>query len=147
MNNPTLLALAKLLEHEAKTKRPKVRAGDYALDQDILLHVEGTLHVGDDHEYTPTTSIPWKTTLALFVRYAGITREHALRGLVQAMQAALAAESDESAEELIEALADLDEAESEVQASLSELPKQNRKGAVVAKDVAVTEVKSKKKAA
>jgi hypothetical protein len=145
MNNPTLLALAKLLEKEAKATRDVVKPGDYKIDTEVRLHVEGTLQVAEDHEYTPTTSIPWKTTLALFVRYAGITREHALRGLVQAMTEALKA--DEGAEELVAALADLDEAEAEVQASLDELPKQERRGAVSAKDVDYSEVRATKRRA
>lgn len=122
------LALAKAAEKRGKVARKDVAAGKYPIDTVVSLHLSGMVTVEPDGKYTPTTSIPWKTALALFVRYSGITREHALQTLTLAMREALT--SDEEAEELISAFADLDEAAERVQEALSELPEQPRKGKV-----------------
>jgi len=131
MEPTTTLALAKLLEKLAETSRTQVKPGSYDIDETVTLRVVGKLSVLADTEYTPTTSIPWKTTLALFVRYCGITRESALEALTQAMLEAL--EADKDAAEVLAAVTDLEAAEAQVQASLDKLPPQARKGAVSAK--------------
>jgi hypothetical protein len=137
MNPTTTLALAKLSEKLAERVRSDVKPGVYVLEDMVTLLVKGTLTVGAETEYQPTTSIPWKKTLALFVRYSGITREAALSALVRAMREAL--DSGEEASDLVSALADLDDAEVQVQKSLDQLPAQNRLGAVSAKKVILQE--------
>lgn len=122
------LALAKVAEKRGKAVRKDVAAGKYPIDTVVSLHLSGLVTVEPDGTYSPTTSIPWKTALALFVRYSGVTREHALQALTLAMREAL--DKDEEAEELISAFADLDEAAERVQEALGELPEQPRKGAV-----------------
>jgi hypothetical protein len=138
MNHAVLLGLSKLIEKEAKLARPHVDAGEYDIDTIVHLHVSGTLDVGEDEQYTPTAKIPWKATMALFLRYAGVTREHAMASLVLAMQEAL--KTDAKAAELVAALADLDEAEALVQAGLDDLPKESRAGKVSVKELEVAEV-------
>jgi hypothetical protein len=138
MNREVLLGLAKLLEKEAKLARPDVEPGEYDLDTVVHLHVSGTLDVAEDELYTPTVKIPWKAVMALFLRYAGCTREHAMASLVLAMQAAL--KTGDSAAELVSALADVEEAEALVQAGLAALPVQPRAGKVSVKELEVAEV-------
>jgi len=130
MDHTTTLALAKLITELAKDSRNKVQPGSYTMDETVTLRVVGTLSVLSDTEYTPTTSIPWKTALALFVRYAGITREAALEALVKAMTEAI--KSGDGAEDVLAAMVDLEAAETQVQASLDKLPLEPRKGAVKA---------------
>lgn len=144
MKKELLLGLSKLLAKEAKGVRGKVRAGEHELDEEILLRVVGTLNVGEDHTYIPTVSMPHKAVLALFVRYCGVTREAALGHLEQAMKDALL--KDENAEEMLQAVADLDEAEARVQATLEELPQMVRKGAVTVKELQYAEIKPTQKA-
>jgi hypothetical protein len=67
-----------------------------------------------------------------------VTREAALAALVRAMREALA--SGDEAADLIGAVADLESAEEQVQASLAKLPAQPRLGTVSAKKVALEEV-------
>jgi hypothetical protein len=138
MRSEVLLGLAKLLEKEAKRARPNVEAGEYDIDTVVQLHISGTLDVAEDEEYVPTVKMPWKAALALTLRYAGITREHAMDSLVRAMQQAL--QTGESAEELVSALADVEEAEAIVAAGLNELPKQPRAGKVNVKELEIEEV-------
>ena len=136
MNREVLLGLAKLLEKEAKLARPDVEPGEYDIDTVVHLHVSGTLDVGEDEQYVPTVKIPWKAVMALFLRYAGCTREHAMASLVLAMQQAL--KTGENAAELVAALADVEEAEA--LAGLAELPVQPRAGKVNVKELEIEEV-------
>lgn len=146
-NAVVIVALAKLLEKLAEKNRSEVEPGSYNLDKLVTVRLRGVLDVAEDTEYTPTCSLPWKTVLALFVRYSGITREKALETLVLAMQEAL--KTDKDAAKLLSETIDLDEAEARVQACLGELPKQSRKGQVATKGVLIEElhVSSGKKAA
>lgn len=138
MKPTTTLALAKLLGKLEDQARARVAPGEYKVDDTVTLRVEGTLTVGETVMYQPTTSIPWKQTLALFVRYSGVTREAALVALVQAMTEALA--TDAEAEDLVAAVADLEEAEEQVLEALETIPAQPRLGAVQTKLVVLKEV-------
>jgi hypothetical protein len=143
LKKTALLGLAKLLEKEAKKARPDVTAGEYELDEEILIRLDGTLNVGEDHPYIPTVSIPHKEVLALFVRFCGITREAALEHLQAAMKAALT-EGDDAAE-LLAGMADLAEAEARVQKTLTALPQVVRRGAVSTKELRYAEIKLSQK--
>ena len=136
MDKLILLGLAKAIEKLAKTEeaREAVKPGAYNLDQEVVIHLSGSLKVGEDSEYTPTTSIPYKTALALFLRYSGITGPAAMTALVKAMTDAiqLGAEGEESAE-IVAAIADIEAAEKAVQAGLDKLPKKTKAGAVTNK--------------
>jgi hypothetical protein len=133
----TTLALAKLLGKLEARARLQVAPGEYAVDDTVTLHVQGTLSVGDTVLYKPTVKIPWKQALALFVRYSGVTREAALVALVRAMTEALT--TDTEAEDLVAALADLEEAEEQVADALDALPVQPRLGAVNTKQITLEE--------
>ena len=148
MDNKVLIGVAKLLEKKAKAARDKVKPGEYEIDEEVILHILGTLNVNEDTAYIPTSSIPYKTVLALFARYCGITRETALQHLENAMHQALSLGDD--AAELIKAVADLDAAEARVQATLEALPKVVRRGAVSVAELECAEIrpaKNHKKAA
>jgi len=135
LNVQTLTALANLLMKEAKARRETLTPGEYSIDEQVTLDVKGLIRVFEDHSYQPTTSIPLKVTLALFLRYSGVTGQHAISALVRAMSEALVIdelpkEERRTTVEAIRELADLEEAERIVTSSLEQLPPQNRKGRV-----------------
>lgn len=138
LNPQIVAALAKCLEKEAKAGREGLAPGDYKIDAEVTLGVRGSVAVSADEEYTATTHIPLKPTLALFMRYSGITGQAALDALVRAMNDALAldalpAKERKTAEASIRELADLDAAEERVLAGLAAMPTATRKGKVVVK--------------
>lgn len=131
-------ALAKALEAQTKKERDDLVAGqEYNFDQVVSLRVAGRLRVGEDHDHTPTAEIPLKATLALFVRYCGVTGDAALAALERAMTEAVALSKDAASS--LREVADLDAAEGRVLATLAKLPKVPRKGAVTVK-ATVTEL-------
>ena len=142
---PVITALAKLLTKEASNKRSALAPGEYALSDTVVLDITGTLKVSEDHEYQPTTSIPLKVALALFLRYSGATGQNAMNALVRAMREALEIERMPNAEkksaiEAIRELAELDEAERSVREGLEQLPLRPRKGGVFVKATAEAEL-------
>lgn len=146
MDALTLTALAAVLTKEAKDRRNELSVGKHTLSGQVTLDVQGVLSVESDHSYQPTTSIPLKTALALFIRYSGVTGPTAMDALVRAMNEALEINAMPKAEqktaiEAIKELADLNKAEKTVLTGLAELPAQPRKGAVKAGKVTVTEPK------
>jgi len=136
MDKLILLGLAKAIEKLAKTEeaREGCAPGAYQIDQEVVVHLSGSIKIGEDSEYTPTTSIPYKTAMALFVRYSGITGPAAMTALTRAMTEAiqLGAEGAESAE-MVAAIADIEAAENVVQAGLDKLPKKTKAGTVTQK--------------
>ena len=145
MDKLILLGLSKAIEKLAKTEaaREGCAPGAYQIDQEVVVHLSGSIKIGDDSEYTPTTSIPYKTAMALFLRYSGITGPAAMTALVKAMTDAiqLGAEGEESVE-MVAGIADLAEAEATVQAGLNKLPKKTKLGAVTQKLTAEIKVAS-----
>lgn len=131
-----LAALADLLSKGAKKSRGRLSAGAYAIDTEVTLAIKGGVRVGADEEYTPTSKMPHKLALALFLRYAGVTGPAAMEALTRAMKEALAIEALEgkakkAAVKAIGEIADLAAAEKTVLAALEELPKSSRAGKVV----------------
>jgi hypothetical protein len=76
MDTATLIALAKGLK--AKGELP---AGEHTVNEQITLHVEGIIKVGEDQEITPTASLMSVEFLLLTLRAAGITREAAMSAI------------------------------------------------------------------
>ena len=133
-----MTALGKALEKDAKKVRGELEPGDHTVEGTVTLDYKGTVNILEDETYIPTITVPFKTALALFVRYAGITREAAMEGLVKAMTEALETEKlkgkeKKAAVEAIRELADLTEAEEKVRAGLAALPKETRNGKVTVK--------------
>lgn len=146
MESPVTAALANALGKLAKKGRSDLAAGEHELDATVTLHVTGTVKVGEDEDYIPTASIPLKATLALFMRYAGVTGPVAMKALVKAMNEAHAISllSDKEKKTRLEAIreiADLDEAEVAVNKQLGALDEKTRVGKVNVK-VVVEEVES-----
>lgn len=115
----------------SKVKSNGLTSGDYPVD--VTIHVTAHVRKGDDYERTPTASIPTKKTLALFVRYSGVTRDAALNALEKAMTDAL--------DSGIEAdFGDLDAAETKVIKALGEMPKVKVSGATTVKNLIVERI-------
>ena len=110
----------------SKIEKGVLPVGDHPFD--ALIHIKGMVRQGEASQYIPTTSIPIKMALALFVRYCGVTRDAALAALVQAMREALA--TGEKGADTIAEVALLDEAEAKVVAAIGQLPKKTRSGQV-----------------
>ena len=128
-------ALADVLGKESKKSRDQIKVGDHAIDTTVTLRVTGTVEVAEDEDYTPTTDIPLKLTLALFMHHAGVTGEHAMNALVKAMNEAMEVDALPAKEKkaklaAIREVADLDAAEKRVRAGLDKLPAKSRHGKV-----------------
>jgi len=131
-------ALGKALDKQAKKQRDDLTPGEHEVEGEITLSYSGTVKVSEDESYTPTTSIPLKVALALFLRYSGVTGPTARDALIKAMTEALEIErlsgkEKRAAVEAIREVADLDAAEEAVRKGLAELPEATRKGKVSAK--------------
>jgi hypothetical protein len=136
MDKLILLGLSKAIEKLAKTEeaREGVRPGAYEIDTQVVVSLKGSIKVGEEVEYTPTSSIPYKTAFALFLRYSGVTRDAGMQALVKAMTDAIQLGAEgEGSQELVAAMADLAEAEKTVQDGLDKLPKKVKAGAVTQK--------------
>lgn len=129
MNNATIIALAKVVgTKETAAARNGLSIGRHEVD--FMVRVRGTMNVGEDTEKTPTVSIPMKETLALFIRYCGITREAAMAILERAMTDALE-QGPQGTGAVAEALPIIEETMAAiVNPMLARLPKTPVKGAV-----------------
>lgn len=88
LNNAEVVALTKAIKAaELTAARKGLTVGEHPID--ITCRVTGNITVGEQEDYTPTISIPIKSTLALFIRYCGVTRKAAEAALVRAMTEAL----------------------------------------------------------
>ena len=124
------MALAKVVKKATMDKaRKELTVGTHEVD--FTARVKGTITVGKDEMVTPTANIPLKITLALFVRYSGITGDSALSALERAMTEAL--NSGDTAETNIAEIALLDKAQAKIEAMLGNLPKVSKPGKVTTK--------------
>jgi hypothetical protein len=113
--------------------------GRHYFDEIITVRVNGTVEKQADQLVAPTTSIPLVATLALFWQKCGVTRDHALRMLREAITEALKDGVDKD-ERIKAQIKDVDEAIKTVKEDLlAKLPKAKRAGRVVTK-VLVIEV-------
>lgn len=108
--------------------RETLLPGTYNVD--TMVHVKGTIKVGEDYLTRPTVSIPLKETLALFIAYSGVTGPHAIAALRLAMQHAIA-EDGTGKGELETTMPIVAQTLARVQAEIiDQLPRQQRKGAI-----------------
>lgn len=130
LNSVELLALSKHFADLAKSEaaRENVTQGEHRVHSSFTVKMDGKVVVGEDELYQPTTAIPLKTTLALFVRYSGITGTAAMATLERAMKEA--AEMDASVAKSLQEMADLAASEKKVAGMLGKLPKAQRAGKV-----------------
>ena len=129
MNNPSIIALSKVVGTK-EFAAARIGLGIGRHDVDFTVRVRGSMVVGTDTEKTPTVSIPMKETLALFIRYCGITREAAMAILERAMTDALE-QGPQGTGAVAEALPIIEETMAAiVEPLLARLPKTPVKGAV-----------------
>ena len=134
--------LKALIGKALKDEELYLEPGRYDFDEVVTLHVSGSVRKEADTQSSPTVSIPLIATLALFWEKSGITQDHALRMLKEAISEALTAGKNTSAE--IEArMKHVEKAIQTVkQDLLDELPKVKRSGRLVTKDLRVQVVEN-----
>ena len=112
--------------------------GRHFCDEVLTVRVTGTVEKLEAELVAPTVSIPLIPTLALFWEKCGITRDHALRMLREAVTEAMVDGTKEDA--LIQShIKDVDAAIKAVRTELIDrLPKMRRAGKVITKDLKVT---------
>jgi hypothetical protein len=127
-----------LLAKTWKDEPIDLEPGRYYCDEVLTVRVSGFIEKKDDEFIAPTVSIPLIPTLALFWEKCGVTRDHALRMLREAITEAMLDGVKE--DDLIQArIKDVDAAIKAVRTDLiAQLPKMQRSGKVITKDLAVT---------
>jgi len=73
LTNPQLILLSRLLTKDAKSV--KLAAGFHSVDAFSVTCDGGSISVGEDEAYTPTTSIPLLATMVVALHRAGFQRE------------------------------------------------------------------------
>ena len=134
MNDNLKGLIAKAWKDEAIDLEP----GRYFCDEVLTVRVSGTIEKKDDEFAAPTVSIPLIPTIALFWEKCGITRDHALRMLREAITEAMldGVKEDANIESHIK---DVDAAIKAVRNDLiNQLPKMRRTGKVITKDLTVS---------
>ena len=112
--------------------------GRHFRDEVLTVRVTGTVEKREDEFFAPTVSIPLIPTLALFWEKCGITRDHALRMLREAVTEAMLDGVKEDAH-IQSRVKDVDAAIKTVRSELIErLPKMRRSGRVITKGLTVT---------
>jgi hypothetical protein len=132
MDNTKAL-LAKVWKNELLDLEP----GLYQIDETLMVRVSGTVEKKDDQYIAPTTSVPLILTLALFWQKCGVTRDHALNSLREAITEAMNQGKDKDTE-IAARVKDVEQAVKTVKNDLiAKLPKQKRSGQVITKDLEV----------
>ena len=133
MQNTVKGLLAKAWSKEAVD----LNVGHHYFDETLTVRISGSVEKQQDQMVAPTTSIPLVATLALFWEKAGITRDHALRMLREAIVEAMTAGKDTN--EHIEArIKDVELAIKAVKKDLIDnLPKVKRSGRLITKNLEV----------
>jgi hypothetical protein len=109
--------------------------GQHFFDETVTLHISGSVKKQSDQMVAPTASLPVIPVLALFWEKCGVSRDHALRMLREAITEAM--QNGKNKDERIEArIKDVEKAVETVKKDLiAKLPKQKRAGRVVVKDL------------
>ena len=133
MDNTIKSLIARVWKNEAL----QLDAGEHFFDETLTIHVSGTVTKQSDQMAAPTTSLPLIPILALFWEKCGVSRDHALRMLREAIIEAM--QNGKSKDERIEArIKDVEKAVENVRKNLlSKLPKVKRSGRVVTKDLQI----------
>ena len=139
MNDATIASLSAVFAK--MNKGVSLPAGHHPVDETITLRVSGSVMKGADEEYVPTTSIPYKKVMEMFLARMGFQRERAMDILVQSMTDAVNGVSP--ADVGLQNYIKVDEVEKIVQNGLDAMPTKSRKGKTkVECSVAVTNQKS-----
>ena len=125
--------LAKCWKNETLELEP----GHHEFDDTITIRVSGSVQKMDDQYVAPTTSLPTILTLALFWQKCGVTRDHALEMLKEAVTEALTSGKDKDTE-IASRMKDVEKSVEAIKRDLiAKLPKQKRAGRVVTKNLTV----------
>jgi len=129
--------LEALLAKKWKNESVDLNAGRHWVDEEVVIRVTGSVEKRDDQFVSPTVSIPLIPTLALLVEKMGITREHAINMLREALSEAMADGVNEDAR-INERITDVEAAVKTVRQELiDQLPKMKRSGRLVLDDLNV----------
>lgn len=112
--------------------------GEHYFDEVMNVRVTGSVEKKDDNYVAPTTSLPTILTLALFWQKSGVTGDHALAMLKEAITEAMT-NGNSKGDEIAARVKDVEKAVETVKKDLiAKLPKQRRSGHVITKNVEVT---------
>ena len=132
MNNIKGL-LAKCWKDETLELEP----GHHEFDESIKIRVTGSIEKMNDQFVAPTTSLPTILTLALFWQKCGVTRDHALNMLKEAITEAMINGKDKDTE-IAARMKDVEKAVEAIKRDLiAKLPKQKRAGRVITKHLTI----------
>lgn len=124
MDNLALVAISELLDGDKKNISP----GQHHVEGIYKIKLNAFIKKGEDTEAAPTTSIPFKTVLALMLEKSGATRENLLNMLETCIKEAMD-NGDSIAVKLAERFKELDTSIGRVTARLKKLPKVPKSGA------------------
>lgn len=134
MDNTTKALLAKAFKNEELD----LGVGRHYFDEEFIVRVSGSVEKHEDQLVAPTVSIPLVTTLALFFDKCGVTRNHAISMLREAITEAMAENVNEDSK-IKERIGDVEKSIKAVKDNLiCKLPKMKRAGRVITKDLEVT---------
>ena len=126
-----------LLAKAWKNEMLELESGVHNYDDTITIRITGSVQKMDDQFVAPTTSLPTILTLALFWQKCGVTRDHALNMLREAITEALTSGKDKDTE-IAARVKDVEKAVDSIKRDLiAKLPKQKRAGRVVTKNLTV----------
>jgi hypothetical protein len=112
--------------------------GRYFCDEVLTVRVSGVVEKKEDEFVAPTVSIPLIRTLALFWEKCGVTRDHALRMLREAITEAMLDGVKEDGH-IQSRVKDVEAAVTAIRSELIDrLPKSRRTGKLITKDLTVT---------
>jgi hypothetical protein len=126
-----LVALNKGIDAELKN-RQRLSEGSYLVSETVTMAVEGTIKVGADKEYTPTTSVAWTKVFAILLFKLGCVRDTIQDQVTEALRMVLDGtwEMDDALKAFVidyEAYCD------RVKSVMAQMPKAIRAGSTTAK--------------
>jgi hypothetical protein len=126
-----------LLAKAWKNELLELEPGLHDYNEEITIRITGNVQKMDDQYVAPTTSLPTILTLALFWQKCGVTRDHALNMLKEAITEAMTSGRDKDTE-IASRVKDVEKAVESIKRDLiAKLPKQKRAGRVVTKNLTV----------
>jgi hypothetical protein len=127
-----------LIAKSWKNESVDLEPGTHYVDDVLTIRVSGTVTKQNDAMVAPTTSLPLLPILALFWEKSGITRDHALRMLKEAITEAMTTNGKTKNEQIEARMMDVEAAVKAVKTDLiAKLPKVKRSGRVVTKDLQI----------
>jgi hypothetical protein len=126
-----------LLAKKWKNESVELEPGRHFFDEVLTVRVRGSVEKKDDQNVAPTTSLPTILTLALFWQKCGVTGDHALNLLKEAVTEAMTTGKSKD-KEIAARVKEVEKAVETVKRDLiAKLPKQKRAGRVITKDLEV----------